>query len=261
MTLLEQGLAIYRTLGDKIGQADTLRFMAVHRVLSESRTDLCEEAIKLYRELGDLYGITVSLIALARLTIWEGDFISPAPMLEEAIITSRQLGSQTSEEEALLTYGTLAYWRGNYEGAVALYEEAIRISEKIGDHYQNLWGHVHEAYAVLYQGDIQKARSLFENNLINTSATSLTIALVYTIEGLASLNVNQNQPERAARLFFWSDTMRDQLGDHRPPVEQKSVERDLAVIHSKLNDTEYSKLYAEGSTMTMEQAVALALEA
>lgn len=260
MTLLEQGLAIYRTLGDKIGQADTLRFMAVHRGLSESRIDLSEEAIRLYRELGDLYGVTVSLIELARLTMWEGDFFSPAPMLEEAIMTSRQLGSQTSEEEALLTYGTLAYWRGNYEGAVALYEEAIGISEKIGDHYQNLWGRVHEAYAVLCQGDLQKARALFENNIINTSKAGLTIALVYTIEGLASLHVNQNQPERATRLFAWADMMREKIGDHRPPVEQGSVEKDLAIIHSKVNDDEFEKLSSNGRTMTVEQAIALALE-
>ncbi|HXD09894.1 MAG TPA: AAA family ATPase, partial [Anaerolineales bacterium] len=262
MSLLEESLAIYRTLGDKIGQADTLRFLTVvNRGHPEYLADFIKEAIRLYRELDDLSGITICLMSLARLTMWQGDFSAPAPMLDEAIMTSRQLGSQASEVEALLAYGTLAYWRGDYEGAMAFYEEAIGMSEKIGDRFQNLWGRVHKAYVVLRQGDIQKARALFKDNIKIISEASLTIPLVYAIEGLASLHVNQNQPERAARLFAWTDAMREKIGDHRPPVEQASVEKDLAVIHSKLNDDEFAKLSAEGRTMTVEQAIALALEA
>ena len=88
----------------------------------------------------------------------------------------------------------------------------------------------------------------------------MLIASVYAVEGLASLNVNQGQVERAARLFAWSDARRAEIGDHRPPVEQNSVERDLAVIHSKLDETEFANLSAEGRAMTVEQAIALAVE-
>src|SRR6185503_11199939 len=102
MSLLEESLAIYRTLGDKIGQADSLRFLTVvNKGHPEYLADLINEAIRLYRELGDLSGITACLMALARLTMWQGDFSAPAPMLDEAIMTSRQLGSQASEVEAL----------------------------------------------------------------------------------------------------------------------------------------------------------------
>ena len=84
--------------------------------------------------------------------------------------------------------------------------------------------------------------------------------MVYAIEGLAKLLLKQDHFERAVQLFAWADAMRDKIGDHRPPVEQASVEKDLAVIRSKLNDEEYAKLSTEGSTMTVEQAIALALE-
>ena len=50
------------------------------------------------------------------------------------------------------------------------------------------------------------------------------------------------------------------MGDPRPPVEQASVEKDLAVIHSKIDDNEFTRLSADGRTMTVEQAIALALE-
>jgi hypothetical protein len=54
--------------------------------------------------------------------------------------------------------------------------------------------------------------------------------------------------------------MREKIGDFRPPVEQASVDKDLAVLHSKVDDTEFTRLSAQGRSMTVEQAIALALE-
>ena len=55
--------------------------------------------------------------------------------------------------------------------------------------------------------------------------------------------------------------MREKIGDRRPPIEQASVENDLAVIHSNVDDDEFTRLSAEGRPMSVEQAIARALEA
>src|SRR5262249_22195783 len=93
-----------------------------------------------------------------------------------------------------------------------------------------------------------------------THKAGMTVAVIYAVEGLASLNVNQNEPERAASLFSWADFMRDQVGDQRPPVEQASVEQDLAIIHSRLDDQTFEKVYNIGHSLTLEQAITLASE-
>jgi predicted ATPase/class 3 adenylate cyclase len=258
--LLEQALAIYRSLGDKVGQADTAERLAINNNDMERAIAYTKESLALARELGDLSGMVFRLCWLSRLMFWTGDFISPIVWLEEALSIARQLGNQTSELDVIHTYGDLSYWQGNYPQAITHFENLIQLSEKIGDHYQNLWAKVNMAYAVLRQGDIQKARALFADNIQSTHKANLTIALVYTVEGLASLYVNQSQPERAAQLFAWADAMRDQIGDHRPPIEQASVDRDLEVVHSTLNEAEFEKLSAEGRAMTTKQAIALALE-
>jgi len=54
--------------------------------------------------------------------------------------------------------------------------------------------------------------------------------------------------------------MREKMGDARPPVEQISVERDLEVIHSRLNDSNFARLSSEGQRLTVDEAVTLALE-
>lgn len=258
--LLEQALALYRLLGDKIGQADTAERLAINNNDMERAIAYTMESLALARELGDLSGMVFRLCWLSRLMFWTGDFTSPPMRLEEALSIAHQLGEQTGELYVISTYGDLNYWQGNYLQAIAHLENTIQLSEKLGDHYQSLWAQVKMAYAVLKQGDIRRARKMFEDSIQNTRKADLKIALVYTVEGLASLNVNQDQLERAAQLFAWADAMREKIGDHRPPVEQNSVERDLAVIHSKLDDDEYAKLYIEGQALTMDQAIALALE-
>jgi hypothetical protein len=54
--------------------------------------------------------------------------------------------------------------------------------------------------------------------------------------------------------------MRDKIGDHCPSIEQISVERDLAVIHSKIIDTTFETASLEGEVHTVEWAIKLALE-
>jgi predicted ATPase/class 3 adenylate cyclase len=257
--LLEQSLALYRALGDKIGQATTMEALSINSGNLERSAAFARESLKLYREVGNLSGIATCLSRLARLTLWRGDFSSPVPWLNEALALSRQLGDQTSEEEALILSGVLAYWQGEYQQANVCYEEAILLSERIGDDYQNLWVHVFMAYAVLQQGQMQPARALFEHSLRRAQQAGIAIAVVFALEGFACLLVRQAQFELAAQLFAWADVMREKLGDHRPPVEQASVDRDLAIIHSQLDEAAFEQAHQTGRAMTQEQAVAYAL--
>jgi predicted ATPase len=258
--LLEKSLALYRLLGDKLGQAITIDSLSINNSDLERATAYAREGLALYRELGDLAGIASSLTTLARLTYSRGDFSSASPLLEEALAISRELGDQIREDEALITYGTLAYWQGDYPRAKALYEEGIVLGEKIGYYYQNLWAQIYMAYTILRQGDLQTAREMFADGIREMRKADLVIGLVFALEGLASLYAQHGQSPRAVQMFAWTNAMRGKIGDPRPPIEQASIERDLAFLGSQLDASQFENLSAEGRSMTMEQAIALALE-
>jgi predicted ATPase/class 3 adenylate cyclase/DNA-binding CsgD family transcriptional regulator len=258
--LLEQGLAMYRVLGDKIGQANALEWLAYNANNSERAMAFTKETLELFRELDNLNGIAVCLNMLSETALGSGDFSSPAAWLEESLSISRQLGNRTTEGYALHSSGCLAYWQGNYQQANSFFREESLLAEKTGDQFQNFWAHVNMGYSALRQGEIQLAREMFEKSIRTAQKADITTSLVFAVEGLASLNVNQLQPERAIRLFAWADTMRKTSGHPRPSVEQRSVERDLAAIRSKLDDAVFAKLSEAGQAMTAEQAIALALE-
>ena len=60
-------------------------------------------------------------------------------------------------------------------------------------------------------------------------------------------------------MFAWADSVR---GATRPrsPVEQADVDQDFAVIRSQLDEATIEAARAEGQAMTLEQAIAYALE-
>jgi predicted ATPase/class 3 adenylate cyclase len=258
--IMEQSLALYQALGDKLGQANVMAWMSLNNNNLEHSKAYLLESLRLFRELGHLSGIAICLNELAHRTIWGGDFSSPVPWLEEARKLYRQLGDVLREGDVLSYYGLLAYWQNDFTQARAYYEEAAKLHEKVGNFLGIFWLHVFLGYVVLRQGDYQHAKERFGFCIQQFQKANMTIGLVYAIEGLASLYVNQNQPERAAPLFAWADAMRDKVDDHRPPVEQASVNRDLAIITSKLTDSDFTSLSAEGQAMTVDEAVALALE-
>jgi predicted ATPase/class 3 adenylate cyclase len=258
--LVEQSLALYKLLDDIFGQANALAWLSSNNNDIEHSKAYITESLRLYRELGHLAGIAGCLNGLAQRMIWEGDFSSPIPLLEEASLIYRQLGSQIDQGYTPQHYGILAYWQGDYLRACAYYQEANEIAEKAGNYGSALWARVNWAYAVLGQGDTSHAKEMFSLSIQLFEKSDNLIGVVYAIEGLANLNVNQGHFERAARLFAWADAVRMQIDDHRPPVEQASVDHDLAVIQSQLDDVEFEKLSAEGRSMTVEQAIALATE-
>jgi predicted ATPase/class 3 adenylate cyclase len=258
--ILEQSLALYQSLGDKLGQATVMAWMSLNNNDLDHSKAYLFDSLRLFRELGHLAGIAICLSELAHRAIWGGDFVSPVPWLEEARELHRQLGNILREADVLSYYGHLAYWQGDYQQARASYEESTRLHEKVGHLLNVSWSRVNIAYIVLRQGDYQQAKEMFNSCVQQFQKANNTIGLIFAIEGLASLNVNQGQPERAARLFAWADAMRAKIGDHRPPVEQDSVGRDLAVIHSKLNDADFVRLSIEGQAITVEEAITLALE-
>ena len=262
-SLAQESLALYQDLKDMIGQANATGWLLNNSGPNDMERSkaLAWDALRLYRELGDLNSVAVHLTTLAGQTIWAGD-LSPyvAGWLEEARMIYDQLGSKSGKSFTLELFARLSFWRGDYEQTRIFLDESIALNEQTGSSLNASWSRVNLAYVSLRQGEIAQAQSMFKKVIHHFQEIKNVIGVVYVMEGLASLYVNQNQTERAARLFACADMMRDKIGDHRPLVEQASVEKDLAVIHSKIDDAEYTRLSTEGRAMTLEKAIAFALE-
>src|SRR5687768_9508856 len=119
------------------------------------------------------------------------------------------------------------------------------------------WAKVRLGYLFLRRGEEQNAYLFLREALFSFHQADVKIGFIYTLQGIASLAAEQNMYGKAVQLFAWADAMLENLGDHLPPVARASVENDLALIHSKLTDSDFAKLSTQGQGMTIEEAVAL----
>src|SRR5260370_31750872 len=81
-------------------------------------------------------------------------------------------------------------------------------------------------------------------------------AMASSLEGLADLAVVEGKLAWAARLWRAAEGLRDTIGVPIPPVERAAYDRSVAAARAQLGEKSFAAAWAEGRTMTPEQALA-----
>jgi tetratricopeptide (TPR) repeat protein len=258
-----KGIALLRETNDKIWIAYALRYFGWMLETQDYASKLVslEESLAIYRKLGFTSGIIEALKNLGALAIREGNFELAHLRLDEGLAVL-QANSYVLGNSITMSYdlGDLAYYEGDYDLAKIFYENSLSWASQKCLPHSIAWANARLGYLYKQLGENVKARLYFREALKpNLSGKSME-GVSYILEGFASLAVSEGQCQKALKLFSWSTSLREWRGEFRPPVEQASVDRDLAVIRSILSDEEFYNLFGEGSGMTMGQAIALALD-
>ena len=83
--------------------------------------------------------------------------------------------------------------------------------------------------------------------------------MIYCLDGFAALSVSEGRPEVSARLCGAADALRESIGIQQERHERKRRDRYIAKIEETLPGTALLEAMTSGRTMTLEQAVSLAL--
>jgi hypothetical protein len=76
----------------------------------------------------------------------------------------------------------------------------------------------------------------------------------------AAIAAGINQPERAAKLVGAAQALLDTTEYRIPTFDQAEFDRHIQFAREQLGETRFEALSAEGRAITMEQAIAYALE-
>ncbi len=258
--LIADSLARYRRLGDKVMVADILGALGELLITDDTaQARAClEESLALCRELDYPGGLSRRLLYLGVLASEQKDYASARAWMEEALALQRNL-NKSGAAQCLFLLGELSLRQGIYDQACVYLEEGMSLMRESG-RTGGLWPLSRLGYAFLRQGDWIRARGVFVECQQGFKAVGAEIGVVYSLEGLASLSAAQSQPERAVRLFAWADAVRETINNPRPAIEQAEVDRDFASIRTQLAEAAIEAARAMGRALTMEQAMAEAME-
>jgi tetratricopeptide (TPR) repeat protein len=100
---------------------------------------LLEEALALYREIGEQRGIGEALGVLELLTTFQGDYRAASYLLEESNVAMKRLGYRRGVAKTLCARGDLALEQRDYKLPYTLYEQALTIFADFDEKWWIAW--------------------------------------------------------------------------------------------------------------------------
>ena len=153
---------------------------------------------------------------------------------------------------ALLHLGQLAEAH-----AVAL--EAIEAGDRAADPYTNAYNYLTIGGIEVRQGELAAAAASFEEALRRMIDAGGGMGTAVAIDAVASIALARGEVDRAIRLAAVARRVRSEIGG-APSMEVAGVEAPLTVAERMTAPADYARALAEGTAMTVEEAIALAFE-
>jgi non-specific serine/threonine protein kinase len=257
--LAEQALTSAQSLGDNLRQARALDVLGWDHRDFKRAFIYWKEATTLYRQVGHWEGLAHNLSTLGYFLLMDGQLSAAQKCLDEANSLFQQLNIQR-RSHLLSGLGQIALIDGDYEQARACFHENARINNELGSRIDYLWAMSHLGLVELRAGNIIGARQIFAESSQGFQKDRSKIGVVFTLEGMSSLFIVIGKARVAARLVGWADATRREIGDTRPRLEQVDIEKLIDACGAKMGKEEFSKAYEDGRKLTLDQAIAYALE-
>jgi len=129
-------------------------------------TTLQEQAVALWRRLGDARGIAGSLTNLGSIRLGQGEYEAAHILFMEGLARWRDIGDMPGELVALTGVGNVAYLSGDAEGARPHYEETLRLFRTQGDTRGIAWMLHNLGNVASDLGELDTAQSFYEEALV-----------------------------------------------------------------------------------------------
>jgi tetratricopeptide (TPR) repeat protein len=261
---LEESLLIYRELDDKYGVAHALECLSVAkwRLGDYGRAArFQEESLSLYRDLGHEWGIAASLNNLGVVAQEQGDYERAAALHLESLALSRVLGDSLEIGWGLRSLAQVYLMQGQLERSATLLEESQSILRELGTKLTLAQTLRTLAETVLRQGDGRRAAAVYGEGLALAAEAGSKTEVAGFLEGLAEVALTQGRSARAARLWGAAGALREAIRSHPSRSDRSNPGHEsVLAARSRLNEAAWEAAWAEGRAMTLEQAVAYALE-
>jgi predicted ATPase/serine/threonine protein kinase/DNA-binding CsgD family transcriptional regulator/Tfp pilus assembly protein PilF len=298
--LCGESLALFRALGDHRGNARSLTILAYaavwHRSDFTAARTLVEEAVTLFRGVDDKYDITLALLVLALVFLFQGEYDRARALAEEAVALDREGGDSWNIANSLWNLAQVMFFQSELTQAPALLEESLTLARQEGYKEAIAYSLIVSGRVAMQQGDVASARSQLQEGLVlfkelgdqqNVAQSLVTLAMISLIQGnyaeaqalleesftlfkiagnkwfvavclagFAVLAAARGEWTWAARLSGAAEALCNAINGVLPPVVRAMQEFSIAAARAQLGEEAFVAAQTEGRAMSPEQALA-----
>ena len=275
----------------------TAGFLTTFQRSIERLASLSQEAGVVHRELEDSRQRAFSLYLLGYIAWATGDFATARSHAEEGMVVARAADETVLLAALLALSGQVAFGEGEESRARALLEEGLTLQRTIGDTHGSVttlstlirmffaqgevalarahneerlalsralgfrWGIADSltvlGHLALQEGHEATAKELFKESLALLHEVNDNGAVAACLESIGVAVAAHGRLVEAAWLWGAAETMCGALGESLLPVEHALAARAVVAVRTKLGEEAFTTAWAEGQTMTPEQALAM----
>jgi tetratricopeptide (TPR) repeat protein len=295
-TFLEEALQVHREAGDRYGMAYTLYNLGNSAHIGGNYTlalSLYSESLRIAQEFGNRWDIFWNLYMMGEVAIGQENFSLAVNLLKEALALAQEVDARGLMGYVLAGFGAEAIHRGDFESARQFAWESLRLKKEVG-HLPGVTIQLrYLGWIAAYEGAYSEALELFKESLELAKRLGTAGGHAATFVGLAVLGVrvadessppahqraalpgkppllapstfepevDHEQIMRAARLCGWVEALHERSGLALGyPFEQAEYDELVSALKAYPLAEAVKEAWQEGQAMSMEEAVAWALE-
>ena len=258
---LDEAVDLCRRRADQASLAEALHVLG-HVTFDQrdysAASGLFAESLDAYRRIDDIVGSLPLVGDLGLVAYHEGDYAKAESTLRESLALYRTHGLKDRIAGALNTLGDLARLTGDTARAAELYEDSLELWRELRG-TPGIASALHKLGQVnRIQHDGAEARSRFAESLALQRQTGNRQGIGECLAGLAGVAADAGADRRAASLFAAGNALLERIGVPLAPADHVVLTSDLQALRSRLPAPEFERAWAEGLTVSTDDAVALA---
>jgi tetratricopeptide (TPR) repeat protein len=260
--LVEEALTRVVAVGDAPGIRGVMRALTVLPLPVDAAriTALLTEGIATFRARGDRKSLAVGLNLLAEWLRDHGEYARAQALAEESLALDHALGDAG---HAVVVYHTLsltALLQGEDARAQALAEACVALARRMEGKWYLPWPLITLGYIAQHQAAYAQAWAFLQESLALVRAFGHQGGIALCLAALGGVVGSAGAPDKAAQLFSAAERIMETLHERWSPVQQREFERNLAIARAQVDAVSWAAAWAAGRAMTLEQAIAYALE-
>ena len=219
------------------------------------------EALTLDRDAGEDEGVAQSMLLLADIAACRDDLDTAARLWEESAELARRNERRLELAIALYNLGHVARLQGQLGEAEAYFEESYANFREHGDLQGQAGTLTGLVQIATERGDLARALSRLAVATQHYASIRYVAGLLDSLEVYAALFERLTEPEAAARVWGARHALGGEVGreaDH--PLELAAHEEAVARVRLALGGEAFERTWEAGTAMTLDEAVAFALE-
>ena len=205
-------------------------------------------------------GAALDLNVLCVASIEEGDLERAQQLAEDSLALFRQAGDERNTVAATRTLAFTYHSLGDLERARTMHESNLGQAQVLGFEETEASTLGSLAMIAFEQGRIEDALGLGKQNLLACRDLGSLQRIAQSLcRSAGTLAVIVGEADTAARLLSCFEALREQIGVSEAWVARMN-EQTLSAIRARLDEGAFAEAWEQGRAMTIDEAVALALE-